>query len=245
MSAASQTSVNRRVFVQGAAALATGVASAHWAGHAGLVLAQAPTPLVELPKLPYAYDALEPHIDAKTMMIHHTKHHQAYIDRFAGVLKDHPDLAAKKPEELLKNLAAVPEAVRAIVQNHGGGHVNHTLFWNTMGPGKGGEPKGKLAEAIKSKFNSFANLKDAVSAAAMARFGSGWAWLVLGKDGLEVLSTANQDSPLSLGKTPLVGVDVWEHAYYLNYQNRRADYVKAWWNVVDWDAVAKNFQAAS
>ncbi len=142
MSAASQTSVNRRAFVQGAAAIAAGIASANWAGQAGLVLAQAPAPLVELPKLPYAYDALEPHIDAKTMMIHHTKHHQAYIDRFAGVLKDHPDLAAKKPEDLLKNLAALPDAVRAIVQNHGGGHVNHTLFWNTMGPGKGCEPQG-------------------------------------------------------------------------------------------------------
>ena len=155
----------------------------------------------------------------------------------------HKELAAKSPEELLKYLSSVPEAVRSIVQNHGGGHVNHSLFWRIMGPGKGGEPKGKLGEAIKSKFNSFDNFKEVLANAAMTRFGSGWAWLAVGKDGLEVLSTANQDSPLSLGKTPLLGLDVWEHAYYLHYQNRRADYLKAWWNIVDWDAVAKNLPA--
>ncbi|MFO0871336.1 MAG: superoxide dismutase [Pirellulales bacterium] len=237
---ASIQAVNRREFVRSAAlTVAAGTVLAP------VTLTTAPAlaadPAVALPKLPYAYEALEPYIDAKTMMIHHTKHHQAYIDRFLTVLKSHPDLAAKSPADLLKNLSAVPEAVRSVVQNHGGGHVNHSFFWEIMGPGKGGEPQGKLAEAIRAKFTSFDNFKEAFTTAAMMRFGSGWAWLVNGKEGLEIISTANQDSPLSLGKTPLLGIDVWEHAYYLNYQNRRADYVKAWWNVVNWDAVAKHF----
>ena len=237
---ASIQAVNRREFVRSAAlTVAAGTVLAP------VTLATTPAlaadPAVALPKLPYAYEALEPYIDAKTMMIHHTKHHQAYIDRFLTVLKSHPDLAAKSPADLLKNLSAVPEAVRSVVQNHGGGHVNHSFFWEIMGPGKGGEPQGKLAEAIRAKFTSFDNFKEAFTTAAMMRFGSGWAWLVNGKEGLEIISTANQDSPLSLGKTPLLGIDVWEHAYYLNYQNRRADYVKAWWNVVNWDAVAKHF----
>ena len=234
--ATTKTAVSRRQFVHGSlAALAAGGVAFGLGSTPSLV----PAAEVTLPKLPYAYDALEPYIDAKTMTIHHTKHHQAYIDRFVGVLKMHPDLAAKTPEELLTNLSALPEAVRPIVQNHGGGHVNHSFFWKIMGPGKGGEPKGKLGDMIKSKFNSFANFKEAFTTAAMGRFGSGWAWLVQGKDGLEVISTANQDSPISLGKRPIIGLDVWEHAYYLHYQNRRVEYVNAWWNIVDWDVAGK------
>lgn len=230
------TSVSRRQFVHGSlAALAAGGVTFGLASTPRLT----PAAEVTLPKLPYAYDALEPYIDAKTMTIHHTKHHQAYIDRFVGAMKMNPDLASKPLEELLANLSAVPESVRAIVQNHGGGHLNHSFFWKIMGPGKGGEPKGKLGDMIKSKFNSFANFKEAFTTAAMGRFGSGWAWLVLGKDGLEVISTANQDSPISLGKKPIIGIDVWEHAYYLHYQNRRVEYVNAWWNIVDWDVAAK------
>ncbi|MFO0901790.1 MAG: superoxide dismutase [Pirellulales bacterium] len=237
------SSVNRRQFVQSTVAtLAVGGAIAQITA-VPRVAAAAGT-AVELPKLPYAYDALEPYIDTKTMTIHHTKHHQAYIDRFAAVLTSDPELAKKTPEQLLSDLASVPEKARSIVQNHGGGHLNHCLFWEIMGPGKGGEPKGKLADAIKSKFNSFANFKEAFTTAAMTRFGSGWAWLAVGKDGLEVLSTANQDSPLSLGKTPILGLDVWEHAYYLHYQNRRAEYVTAWWNIVNWEAVSKKFESA-
>jgi Fe-Mn family superoxide dismutase len=194
-----------------------------------------------LPKLPYAYDALEPHIDARTMTIHHTKHHQAYIDKLNAALEGYPDMAEKPVEDLLRRLSSLPESIRSAIQNQGGGHANHSSFWKWMGPGKGGAPSGKLAEAINGKFNSFANFKEAFGTAAANRFGSGWAWLVISPAGLEVISTANQDSPLSLGKTPLLGIDVWEHAYYLNYQNRRADYVKAWWNVVNWDEVGRQF----
>ncbi|MFO0816639.1 MAG: superoxide dismutase [Pirellulales bacterium] len=240
MSQRSSLFVNRRDFVKGATTLATSLAAGATIGAFSSSPVYAADAPITLPKLPYAYDALEPYIDAKTMMIHHTKHHQAYIDRFVAAVAANKELAGKTPEELLKNLNSVPEALRAVVQNHGGGHVNHTFFWNIMGPGKGGEPKGKVAEMIKAKFTSFENFKEAFTTAAMGRFGSGWAWLVTGKDGLEIISTANQDSPISLGKTPLLGIDVWEHAYYLHYQNRRADYVKAWWNVVDWDAVAKH-----
>ncbi len=239
----SASSLHRRQFVQ--SSVATLVAAGAVARITAVPrVAQAAGTAVELPKLPYAYDALEPYIDTKTMTIHHTKHHQAYIDRFAAVLASDPALANKTPEQLLRDLASVPEKSRPIVQNHGGGHLNHCLFWEILGPGKGGEPKGKLGDAIKSKFNSFANFKETFTNAAMTRFGSGWAWLAVGKDGLEVLSTANQDSPLSLGKTPVLGLDVWEHAYYLHYQNRRAEYVTAWWNIVNWDAVAKKFEAA-
>src|SRR5437868_1246097 len=176
----------------------------------------------ELPKLPYPYDALEPHIDARTMEIHHTKHHQTYITNVNNALKDQPELAKKSVEDLIRDLNAVPENVRTAVRNNGGGHANHSFFWKIMGPGKGGEPKGKLADDIKSTFGSFDQFKEKLAAAGAGRFGSGWAWLIKNKSGkLEVISTANQDSPLMDGNTLILGVDVWEHAYYLNYQNRR------------------------
>jgi len=199
----------------------------------------------ELPKLPYAFDALEPHIDARTMEIHHDKHHNGYVTNLNKALEGHPGLAGKSVEALISDLNAVPEAIRTAVRNNGGGHANHSLFWTTMGPGKGGEPKGGLADAIKSAFSSFETFKEKFSTAAATRFGSGWAWLCTNKGQLSVMSTANQDSPLMEGKVPLLGLDVWEHAYYLKYQNRRPDYIGAWWNVIDWDAVAKRFAAAS
>lgn len=191
-----------------------------------------------LPPLPYPFDALEPHIDARTMEIHHGKHHQAYITNLNKALEGHPDLEARSVEDLISNLDAVPESIRTAVRNNGGGHANHSLFWTLIGPGKGGAPSGKLADAINSTFGSFEKFKEEFTKAATTRFGSGWAWLSV-KDGkLIVHSTANQDSPLMEGATPLLGLDVWEHAYYLNYQNRRPDYIAAFWNVVDWDAVA-------
>ena len=193
----------------------------------------------ELPKLTYDYKALEPHIDARTMEIHHTKHHNAYISNVNTALQHAPELAAKSVEDLISNLSAVPEAIRPMVRNNAGGHANHSLFWQLMGPGKGGEPKGELATAITSAFTSFAKFQEQLADAAMKRFGSGWAWLVSSSGKLEILSTPNQDSPLMEGKKPLLGIDVWEHAYYLNYQNRRADYIKAWWNVVNWDKVSE------
>ena len=199
----------------------------------------------ELPALPYATNALEPHIDARTMEIHHGKHHAAYVTNLNKALESAPDLAGKSAEDLIKDLNAVPESVRTAVRNNGGGHVNHTMFWNSMGAGKGGAASGALGDAIKAAFGSFDDFKAKFEAAGIGRFGSGWAWLSLDKDGkLTVHSTANQDNPVMEGLTPLVGCDVWEHAYYLNYQNRRADYLKAWWNVVDWDAVAKRYSAA-
>jgi Fe-Mn family superoxide dismutase len=201
----------------------------------------------ELPKLPYPYDALEPHIDAKTMEIHYTKHHQAYIDNVNKAIKGKADLEKKSVEDLISDLKAVPEDIRTVVRNNGGGHANHSFFWKIMGPNAGGEPKGKLADDIKSTFGSFDAFKEKLAAAGVGRFGSGWAWLVRNNGKLEIVSTANQDNPL-MGKaisgaegTPVLGVDVWEHAYYLKYQNRRPDYIKAWWNVVNWDAVAKNY----
>jgi superoxide dismutase, Fe-Mn family len=201
-----------------------------------------PIMVYELPKLPYAYDALEPHIDARTMEIHHTKHHQTYITNVNNALKDKPDLASKSVEDLIKDLGAVPEDIRTIVRNNGGGHANHSFFWKIMGPNAGGEPSGKLGDDIKSTFGSVDAFKEKFAAAGTGRFGSGWAWLIKNRSGkLEVISTPNQDSPLMDGNTPLLGVDVWEHAYYLNYQNRRPDYIKAWWNVVNWDAVAKSY----
>ena len=195
----------------------------------------------ELPSLPYATDALEPHIDAATMGIHHGKHHAAYVGNLNNALASHPELAGLSLDELLAdNCAAVPESIRTAVRNNAGGHANHSLFWTLMGPGGGGEPSGALADAINSTFGSLAQFQQAVSAAGVGRFGSGWAWLVKNASGsLEVLSTANQDSPIMAGQVPLLGVDVWEHAYYLHYQNRRPDYIKAWWNVVNWDAVAE------
>jgi superoxide dismutase, Fe-Mn family len=199
----------------------------------------------ELPPLPYPNDALEPHIDAKTMEIHHDKHHQAYITNANNALKDHPDLAAKPVEQLLANLNAVPESIRTTVRNNAGGHANHSFFWKTLSPKGGGAPKGKLATAIDSTFGSFDQFKEKMQAAGAARFGSGWAWLVVNKEGkLEVISTPNQDSPIMDGLKPIFGIDVWEHAYYLKYQNRRPDYLKAIWAVVNWDAVGQNYDAA-
>lgn len=202
----------------------------------------------ELPKLPYPYNALEPHIDAKTMEIHHTKHHQAYINNVNNALKDQPALANLPVDQLIADLSKVPEASRGAVRNNGGGHSNHSFFWTILGPGQGGAPKGKLADAISATFGSFDKFKEEFGKAAAGRFGSGWAWLVKGADGkLAIGSTANQDSPL-MGKAvaglegkPVIGLDVWEHAYYLHYQNRRPDYVTAFWNVVNWDQAEKNF----
>jgi Fe-Mn family superoxide dismutase len=196
-----------------------------------------------LPSLPYAYDALEPHIDARTMEIHHTKHHQAYITNVNDAIKGTP-LESKSVEELVSNLSAVPENIRMVVRNHGGGHANHSLFWTVMGKGKGGVPGGALAAAITADLGGFDKFKEQFSAAATKRFGSGWAWLSVSGGKLFVESTANQDSPLSEGHTPILGIDVWEHAYYLNYQNRRPDYIAAFYNVIDWDAVAERFAAA-
>lgn len=204
----------------------------------------------ELPKLPYAYDALTPHIDAKTMEIHHSKHHQAYITNANNALKDHADLAALSAETLIADLSKVPEAIRGAIRNNAGGHVNHSFFWTILGPNKGGAPKGKLAAAIEAELGGFAKFKEDFAKAGATRFGSGWAWLVVNNGKLAIGSTANQDSPL-MGKAvagiegkPVLGLDVWEHAYYLNYQNRRPDYIAAFWNVVDWDAAEANYVAA-
>ena len=199
----------------------------------------------ELPDLPYDHDALEPHIDAETMRIHHSKHHQGYVNNLNAALEKHPELAEKSLEELLSDLDSVPEDIRTAVRNNGGGHANHSLFWPCMGPGSGGTPLGELANAIDSTFGSFDAFVEMFSKAAATRFGSGWAWLCVdGNGGLVVTSTANQDNPVSDGLKPILGLDVWEHAYYLNYQNRRPDYVKAWWNVVNWEQVSENFAGA-
>jgi len=195
-----------------------------------------------LPPLPYACDALEPHLDARTMEIHHGKHHQAYVNSLNAALKDHPNLLGKPVEQLLKDLDNVPEKVRTAVRNFGGGHYNHMLYWTCMKPNGGGEPTGELAKAIKKKFGRFAEFKEQFSAVAVKQFGSGWAWLVKNRNGsLSIVPTSNQDNPISAGQIPLLTVDVWEHAYYLKYQNRRAEFVAAWWNVVNWDAVAMGF----
>ena len=191
----------------------------------------------ELPNLPYAYDALEPHFDKETMNIHHTKHHNTYITNLNAALEGHAELADKSVEELVANLNEVPEAIRTAVRNNGGGHANHTFFWTILSPNGGGQPVGELATAIEAKFGSFDAFKEEFAKAGATRFGSGWAWLVVNNGELEVTSTPNQDSPLTEGKTPVIGLDVWEHAYYLNYQNRRPDYIGAFWNVVDWNAL--------
>jgi Fe-Mn family superoxide dismutase len=197
-----------------------------------------------LPELPYAYDALAPHIDAKTMEIHHTKHHQANINNVNAAIAGKPELESKTVEDLVAGLASVPEDIRGAVRNNGGGHANHSLFWTVLSPKGGGTPSGELGDAITAKFGSFDNFKDQFSKAAATRFGSGWAWLSVDKGALVVESTPNQDSPLSEGRTPILGLDVWEHAYYLNYQNRRPDYVAAFWNVVNWAEVSKRYAAA-
>ena len=196
-----------------------------------------------LPSLPYAHDALEPHIDARTLEIHHTKHHQAYVNKVNDATAG-TDLESKSINALIADLASVPENIQTAVRNNGGGHANHTLFWTVMSPSAGGSPGGDLAAAIDRAFGNFANFQQQFATAAATRFGSGWAWLSVGGDQLVVESTANQDSPLSQGRTPILGLDVWEHAYYLKYQNRRPDYISAFWNVVNWDAVAARYAAA-
>jgi Fe-Mn family superoxide dismutase len=198
----------------------------------------------EVPPLPYPEDALEPHIDAQTMSIHHDKHHQAYVDKVNAALEG-TEFADKPIEEVIANLSQVPDDKRTAVRNNGGGHFNHTLFWEWMSPDGGGEPEGALKEAIDSAFGSFDDLKGKMKDAGVNQFGSGWAWLVHDGSGLAVVSTPNQDNPLSDGKTPLLGVDVWEHAYYLKYQNKRPDYIDAWWNTVNWPRVAELFDSAS
>ncbi|MDA0205367.1 MAG: superoxide dismutase [Acidobacteria bacterium] len=197
-----------------------------------------------VPALPYSFDALEPHIDARTMEIHHDKHHAAYVSKVNAALEGHADLAAKSIEDLVSDLSAVPEAIRGAVRNNGGGHANHSLFWTVMAPSGGGAPSGDLAAAINAACGSFDKFKEQFGAAAATRFGSGWAWLSVGGGKVVVESTPNQDSPLMEGRTPILGLDVWEHAYYLNYQNRRPDYISAFWNVVNWAEVAKRFAAA-
>ena len=206
--------------------------------------AAAPTGPFTLPPLTYAYDALEPHIDAQTMQIHHDKHHAAYIANLNKAVADFPDLGKKPIEDLLKDLNSVPEKIRTAVRNNGGGHYNHSLFWQLMKKSGGGEPAGDLAKAINAAFGSFATFKDNLAKAGVGQFGSGWAWLVLDGKELKIEPSPNQDTPLSSGKMPLLGVDVWEHAYYLKYQNKRADYLKAFWNVVNWSEVAKHFESA-
>ena len=198
----------------------------------------------ELPQLPYAYDALEPYIDKETMTIHHTKHHNTYVTNLNNALEGNEELLSKSVEEVISNLDAVPEASRTAVRNNGGGHANHSLFWQVLAPNAGGEPAGELADAINSKFGSFESFKDEFTKAATTRFGSGWAWLAVNNGELEVTSTPNQDSTLMEGKTPVLGLDVWEHAYYLNYQNRRPEYINAFFSLVNWDEVAKRFAAA-
>ncbi len=194
-----------------------------------------------LAPLPYAPEALEPHIDAQTMQIHHGKHHAAYVNNLNAALEKFPELQGKSAEDLIRNLAAVPEAIRTAVRNNAGGHVNHTMFWQIMGPGAGGAPTGKVADAINGAFGSFDAFKDLMNKGGATRFGSGWVWLVDNGGTLAVESTANQDNPMMEGKRPIMGIDVWEHAYYLKYQNRRPDYLAAWWNVVNWNEVAKRF----
>jgi Fe-Mn family superoxide dismutase len=196
-----------------------------------------------LPPLPYAYDALEPHIDARTMEIHHNKHHQAYVDNLNAALLKHPAVAEIPLYELLSNIEQVPHDIRTAVQNHGGGHYNHTFFWAIMSPNGGGEPKGRLAEAINKKFGSFDAFKEQFNTAAKGVFGSGWAWLGIDKTGqLVIMAMPNQNAPLMVGLKPILGLDVWEHAYYLKYQNKRPDYIGAWWNVVDWEQVGEHYE---
>lgn len=202
--------------------------------------------MFKLPELPYAYDALEPYIDALTMEIHYTKHHQAYIDNLNNALKNYPDLQKKSLEDILTHLNNIPEAIRTTVRNNGGGHENHSFFWPLMSKKGGGEPKGSVGKEIGTDFGSFDAFKEQFNAAAKGVFGSGWAWLVVDKNGkLLITSTPNQDSPITNGQTPILGLDVWEHAYYLKYQNKRPDYIGAWWNVVNWEQVEENYQKIS
>jgi Fe-Mn family superoxide dismutase len=208
-------------------------------------MAQGTVTAHEVAALPYAYNALEPHIDEQTMHLHHDKHHAAYVTKLNGAVEKHPELGSKSAEELLRNLSALPEDVRGVIRNNGGGHVNHTMFWQLMGPGKGGNPTGAIGDAINKTFGGFDAFKEKFEAAGVNQFGSGWAWLVRTKTGeFKITSTPNQDNPISNGEFPVLGNDVWEHAYYLKYQNRRPDYLKAWWNVVNWDEVNKRLGQA-
>ena len=197
-----------------------------------------------LPALPYDFTAREPHIDAKTMEIHHGKHHQTYVNNLNAAIEKAPELASKSIEDLMRNVNSLPEAVRTPIRNNGGGHWNHSMFWELMGPGKGGEPTGKLADAIKSAFGDYAKFKEQFAGAGTGRFGSGWAWLLNDGGKLSITSTPNQDNPLMEGKSAILGLDVWEHAYYLKYQNKRPDYIAAWWNVVNWAAAEERFNRA-
>ena len=197
----------------------------------------------QLPPLPYDFAALEPHIDAQTMQIHHDKHHNAYVTNLNAALEKYPDLQSKSIEDLLRDISKVPEDIRMAVRNNGGGHMNHTMFWQIMGPKGGGAPTGALGDAIKSTFGSFDSFKEKFGQSGATRFGSGWAWLVKTGGKIDIYSTANQDSPVMEGKTPVMGLDVWEHAYYLKYQNRRPDYISAWWNVVNWEEIENRFNA--
>ena len=198
----------------------------------------------ELPPLPYGFDALEPHIDARTMEIHHDRHHATYVNNLNGAIEKHPELGSKSVEELLSDLAAVPDDIRTVVRNNGGGHFNHSIFWTIMGPDGGGEPTGEIASAIADAFGDFATFKDTLSKAGIGQFGSGWGWAYLAGGRLVVRGFPNQDNPIMEGGTPILGVDVWEHAYYLKYQNKRPDYVAAWWNTVNWDAVNDRLEDA-
>jgi Fe-Mn family superoxide dismutase len=208
-------------------------------------MAQGTVTAHEVPALPYAYNALEPHIDEQTMHLHHDKHHAAYVTKLNGAIEKHPELGSKSAEELLRNLSALPEDVRGVIRNNGGGHVNHTMFWQIMGPGKGGNPTGAIGDAITKTFGSFDAFKEKFEAAGVNQFGSGWAWLVKTKSGeFKITSTPNQDNPMSNGEFPVFGNDVWEHAYYLKYQNKRPDYLKAWWNVINWDEINKRLGQA-
>ncbi|MFN2465165.1 MAG: superoxide dismutase [Candidatus Dormibacteria bacterium] len=201
-------------------------------------------PKYELPKLPYGYDALEPHFDAQTMEIHHTKHHQTYVDKLNAALEGHEDLSNQSVEDLMRNFDKVPEEIKGPVRNHGGGHANHSLWWRILAKDAGGEPSGAVADGIKDAFGDFNAFKEKFNAAAANHFGSGWAWLVKEGDKLNVISLPNQNSPLAEGKTPILGIDVWEHAYYLKYQNRRPEYIAAFWNVVNWDEANNNLKDA-
>lgn len=208
-------------------------------------MAQATVTAHEVPALPYAYNALEPFIDEQTMHLHHDKHHAAYVTKLNGAIEKHPELSGKSAEELIRNLNSLPEDIRGVVRNNGGGHVNHTMFWQIMGPSKGGAPTGAIGDAINKTFGSFDAFKEKFEAAGVNQFGSGWAWLVRTRAGaFEVKSTPNQDNPISNGEFPVFGNDVWEHAYYLKYQNRRPDYLKAWWNVINWDEINKRLAQA-
>jgi Fe-Mn family superoxide dismutase len=254
VSAFLEAAINRRRFIAGSGIVGAGLIGAGGAAPS-LLLADTRNPnsnsqseekpvAFTLPPLPYPFDALEPHIDAKTMEIHHDKHHGAYVANLNKALEGHPDLQSKSLEDLLKSLDSIPENIRQAVRNNGGGHWNHSLFWTQMKKGGGGEPKGDLAAAIKSTFGSFSDFQAKLAAAGVGRFGSGWAWLLV-KDGkLTIDSTPNQDTPISLKGKAVLGVDVWEHAYYLKYQNRRPDYIAAWWNVVNWDSAAEQYASA-